>query len=338
MALAGARKRRFAWDDELDGDDGDDGGGDASSSGDEEDEVPDGWESQKTLEIHTQVCPSAEYFELREQSEVEVPSAAPLRGRAVVLRRRQRLRAQPAAEKAPEAARQLRGRGFVVWDDFLGHPEASELLEGFETLQWSPGRLGSAESRSLRGDRIAWPDVDGTGRFGDALRSWIKALDELVLQLQPLLNDATELARVSHREPPMASVYPQHARYIRHYDNNCEEGLGDCNGRRLTAVYYLNKGITDSDGGHLRILGQRGGVYDILPSFDTLSLFWSDRRSPHEVMPNRSQTPRRALSCWYVDLTEASNACAQPMSLQAERQKCGRMNHAAMWDFVALAR
>lgn len=29
--------------------------------------------------------------------------------------------------------------------------------------------------RSLRGDRIAWPDVDGTGRFGDALRIWIKA-------------------------------------------------------------------------------------------------------------------------------------------------------------------
>jgi hypothetical protein len=43
------------------------------------------------------------------------------------------------------------------------------------------------------------------------------------------------------------------------------------------------------------------------------------------MIPNNPQ-PR------YVDLTEASNACAQPMSLQAERQKCGRMNHAAMWE------
>ena len=41
----------------------------------------------------------------------------------------------------------------VVWDDFLGHPVASELLEGFETLQWSPGRLGSAESRRASGLR-----------------------------------------------------------------------------------------------------------------------------------------------------------------------------------------
>eukprot|EP00435_Cladocopium_sp_Y103_P016272 s3829_g4.t1 len=176
MASIGSRKRRFAWDDENE----DDGDGAASSSGDEEDEIPEGWELQKTLEIHTQVCPSAEYFQLREQSEVEAPSApAPApRGRATVLRRRQRLRAAPSTEKAAEAARQLRGRGFVVWDDFLGLNLATELLEGFETLQWSPGRLGSAESRSLRGDRIAWPDVDGAaGRFGDALRSWMKAAD-----------------------------------------------------------------------------------------------------------------------------------------------------------------
>eukprot|EP00434_Breviolum_minutum_P002501 symbB.v1.2.002212.t1/scaffold119.1/size318073/10 len=266
-------KRGFAWDDTEDVSDGGDDVGSHSSSGSEEEETPEGWESQKTMEIHSQVCPSAEYFHLREQSvETVIAPAAPCapRGQAVVLRRWQRIKDAVAngilndgrSMTLHEVAKQLRGRGFVVWNQFLGSDATVALLEGFPSLEWRPGRLGSAESRSLRGDSIAWPNLEATGRFGEALRRWMQALDDLVLQLRPLLNESSQLAGVSAREPPMASSYPRHARYIRHYDNNCDEGLGDCNGRRLTAVYYLNKGITHSDGGHLRILGQRGGVYD----------------------------------------------------------------------------
>eukprot|EP00913_Durusdinium_trenchii_P003856 g3569.t1 len=88
--------------------------------------------------------------------------------------------------------------------------------------------------------QIAWPSLSEAGRFGEALQRWMQALDELVADLRLHLNRPDELLRVERREPPMASCYPQHARYIRHYDNNCDEGLGDCNGRRLTAETLSN--------------------------------------------------------------------------------------------------
>ncbi|CAE7942570.1 egl-9, partial [Symbiodinium sp. KB8] len=145
------------------------------------------------------------------------------------------------------------------------------------------------------------------------------AVDRLVADLRPFLPGAVELGAVDAREPVMLSCYPRGARYIRHYDNNCDTGEGDCNGRRLTVLYYLNEAASDSDGGHLRLIGQRGGVYDILPELDALVLFWADRRTPHEVLPNLGKD-RYALSCWYVDTSEAPDAPAFKMPALAESQ------------------
>jgi len=111
---------------------------------------------------------------------------------------------------------------------------------------------------------------------------WLLEVDRLVAALRPFLCRSDELLHVNAREAPMASCYPTGARYVRHYDNNCEDGFGDCNGRRLTAVHYLNKNATDSNWGHLRIVSQRGAMFDVLPALDTLALFWSDQRTPHE--------------------------------------------------------
>ncbi|CAE8587566.1 unnamed protein product, partial [Polarella glacialis] len=186
------------------------------------------------------------------------------------------------------------------------------LRRGVEALAMEQGRLGSTESRLLRGDRVAWPDLDDA-LLGPALKSWLGELDALVWALKPMMPAPREMGGVAAREPPMATCYPKGARYIRHYDNNCEDGEGkDCNGRRLTAIYYLNEGACDEDGGHLRILTQRGGVHDVLPEFDVLVLFWADRRTPHEVLPNCGRD-RYALSCWYVDKTEAPEAPAEQL-------------------------
>ncbi|OLQ13726.1 Egl nine-like 3 [Symbiodinium microadriaticum] len=191
-----------------------------------------------------------------------------------------------------EAARQMRGRGFVLWPDFLGKDAARRLATAMRLLRGKPGRLGSVESRSLRGDLVAWPGEADSEAIRAALGDWQQAVDRLVADLRPFLPGAVELGAVDAREPVMLSCYPRGARYIRHYDNNCDTGEGDCNGRRLTVLYYLNEAASDSDGGHLRLIGQRGGVYD----------------------------DRYALSCWYVDTSEAPDAPAFKMPALAESQ------------------
>eukprot|EP00439_Symbiodinium_sp_Y106_P013831 s3162_g1.t6 len=199
-----------------------------------------------------------------------------------------------------EAARQMRGRGFVLWPDFLGKEAAQRLAGAMRLLRGKPGRLGSVESRSLRGDLVAWPGEADSEQIRAALGEWQQAVDRLVADLRPLLPGEVELGSVDAREPAMLSCYPRGARYIRHYDNNCDTGEGDCNGRRLTVLYYLNEAVSDSDGGHLRLIGQRGGVYDILPELDALVLFWADRRTPHEVLPNLGKEEKQARTCRYI--------------------------------------
>lgn len=226
------------------------------------------------------------------------------------------------SEALAEAASQLRCHGFVVAEGFLGSERAIVVREAVTRITtWRPGvlgagRLGAASSATLRGDSVAWPEIKlevGRKNAHDAsapaaLERWLEDLDSLVVSMCPLLPRPSELGSITAREPPMASRYPPGARYIRHYDNNCDSGEGDCNGRRLTAVYYLNEGMTHADGGHLRLVARCGRAYDVLPSLDTLVLFWADRRTPHEVLPNSSCRERFALSCWYIDRAEAPEA------------------------------
>ena len=288
--------------------------------------------------IHSSVSDAAgSYFDLRAQSAAEAGAEAgfrppPLRA-AAVARRRARLRAlrdgaAPGAGGPPgacrdgatlgalpaaalqEVARQLRCHGFAVVDGLLGSVAARQLRGALrDSGSWASGVMGGEASRArvLRGDLVAWPDAGGQGPLSSLLRGWLAQVDALVGGLRPLLPRKHELAGVSVREPPMASRYPTGARYIRHYDNNCDSGAGSCNGRRLTAVYYLNEAVSDADGGHLRVVARCGRSHDVLPSLDVLALFWADRRTPHEVLPNKG-SERYALSCWYVDSTEAPAA------------------------------
>lgn len=334
------RLKRFAWQSSgSSGDasgsvepDGDERSSTASSSGDAaEGEIAAGSYPAgcDTVVWHTSVM-EADYIDLRARGVDAATKAATQRplpapqGAAAVARRRARLLAlrkdsggavqQWPAPALQEVAAQLRGRGFMVADAFCGLHIASALRRGVEALDMRPGHLGGAvRSASLRGDLVAWPELAEATPFGAAMRDWLRRLDALISALASQMRRPGELAGVRAREPPMASCYPPGARYIRHYDNNCEDGEGsDCNGRRLTAVYYLSSISSDAEGGHLRLASWHRRTYDIAPVLDTLVLFWADRRTPHEVLPN-NHTMRYALSCWYVDLDEASNDAAEPM-------------------------
>eukprot|EP00927_Polykrikos_kofoidii_P043158 TRINITY_DN37217_c0_g1_i1.p1 TRINITY_DN37217_c0_g1~~TRINITY_DN37217_c0_g1_i1.p1 ORF type:complete len:419 (-),score=70.03 TRINITY_DN37217_c0_g1_i1:21-1229(-) len=307
---------------------------------------------QTLLVIHSTVGNEDNYQELREKTaaatasrQLEDRPMPPPLGRCTVERRRARLAAlthdttKSAAPRKTDAvadtnmassqdrgaatwptvalrevAAQLRGRGFAVVDGFRGHVAALQLRAGLEALSMEAGTMGAATRvAALRGDLIAWPPWKGSSAVAAMVGAWLLALDELIAGLRSVLDRPGELGSVKTREAPMASCYPPGAYYIRHYDNNCEGGSGDCNGRRLTAVYYFNEDLSDADGGHLRVVSQRGRAYDVLPSIDVLVLFWADRRTPHEVLPNAGR-PRYALSCWYLDADEApDNPKASPM-------------------------
>lgn len=111
----------------------------------------------------------------------------------------------------------------------------------------------------------------------------------------------------------MVACYPGHgARYVRHCDNSCDAGHGDrCNGRRLTAILYLNPTWQPVDGGELRLyapFAPRGvpPCADVQPLARRLVLFFADYRVPHEVLP--SHADRFAITLWYFDKDEYGSA------------------------------
>lgn len=78
------------------------------------------------------------------------------------------------------------------------------------------------------------------------------------------------------------------AGYVRHCDNHCSLGAGsDCNGRRVTAIVYLNPSWAEADGGELLLFRPPPHHDDewcrIAPRFGSAVLFWSDYRVPHAV-------------------------------------------------------
>merc|ERR1711933_280120 len=98
------------------------------------------------------------------------------------------------------------------------------------------------------------------------------------------------LEGVRGRVRPMVTCYPgDGARFAKHHDNDCAHGTEDsCNGRKLTAIVYLNPDWQPRHGGLLRIFNKSEGTHpsnitvkvNIAPVARRLVLFWSDMRIP----------------------------------------------------------
>ena len=182
---------------------------------------------------------------------------------------------------------------------------------------------GGADVRSndlIRGDRRALIDV--TDPRCPGLHAIFFMVDQLLGKMARGAGVA-ELRSVTHRSRPMLACYDNGGRYIRHVDNP------DGNGRLLTCIYYLNERWSAADGGELVLYptaaagsggqggkggdggdgggkrgkggqgGTGGGVAPVVvePLLDRLVCFWSDARTPHEVLPAARE--RMAVSTWY---------------------------------------
>eukprot|EP00730_Choanoeca_flexa_P003302 TRINITY_DN11359_c1_g1_i1.p1 TRINITY_DN11359_c1_g1~~TRINITY_DN11359_c1_g1_i1.p1 ORF type:complete len:725 (+),score=117.91 TRINITY_DN11359_c1_g1_i1:1797-3971(+) len=194
----------------------------------------------------------------------------------------------------------------------------------------------------IRGDHVGWFNQDpcyddSTGREhvslseegkdgsvpsdhprcwqGHGLKTFTRKMNTMVQLVSAFV---PELHGIDTRSEAMVTCYPgNRARYIRHVDN--PHG----NGRKLTVLYYLNHDWRQGDGGELRVYrsSQHGEVdsdddndkidgekdktehyVDLPPTGDTMVMFFSDTRVPHEVLPTHK--PRYAITHWFYDTAE----------------------------------
>ena len=105
----------------------------------------------------------------------------------------------------------------------------------------------------------------------------------------------------------MAACYPGNgARYVKHVDNDENHAL--CRTRVLTALIYLND-WQKGDGGELALFQADDPNQlrrTVTPVQNRLLLFWSDRRTPHEVLP--SEKLRYSVTVWLLDNTKKIQA------------------------------
>ena len=209
---------------------------------------------------------------------------------------------------------------YVFVDGFIDEEDVASLKEDVKKV-YDAGKLrlgvlaGGKAGKSLtythkkvRGDVVEW--YDGTEEFwkkNGSLQDHLQKCDTFVSELSEHISG---LDGILNRSKAMVTCYPGNgARYIKHTDNNCKFGDGDsCNGRRLTALTYLNDSWQRGDGGELRVYGRDGEEIkaEVAPVAGRILLFWSDFRVPHEVLPTHKE--RFAITLWYFDKVERARA------------------------------
>lgn len=205
-------------------------------------------------------------------------------------------------------------RNFSVIDNFVDEHLAAQILSEIrklygESSSFQPGQLSQLKQKpgvaaepqkNVRGDLVTWVDSASYPEMKYLLAA-VRLTDEIIAVMG---NDQRLAAcNIKSRSSIMVACYPgQGTRYKRHVDNPSSDG------RKLTTILYLNEHYDSSrDGGLLRIYKPDGSAfYDIEPILRRLIIFWSDCRTPHEVLP--SYRERFAVSVWYFDTKERSEA------------------------------
>ena len=228
-------------------------------------------------------------------------------------------------EVVRETLRQLDRHGFVTIDGFQGQEAATALRRQVQDAREAgalsaagmlrgtanrstEGKAGGMTAGFIRGDEIGWFDI-GQRAASEPLSRYVRLVDDFVATLREADDGSAGLKGVRKRSDAMVTCYPEGAKYVRHTDNSCDRGAGTrCNGRRLTAIGYLNPPSDDDTAGALRIFHAgpltSAARFDVQPLLDRLLLFHSDERTPHAVLP--AAEARFAVTTWYYDELEAA--------------------------------
>jgi hypothetical protein len=238
-----------------------------------------------------------------------------------------------------EIATQLKQENVAVLDNFMGAKVSQAVLAEIETLYASgqPKLGGGLNDFELLRDRYTgWIDTDDVKvQALMAVQQFAQHLDTLVKQLRYDNHTHEDLKDVHQRGRLMLAVHPDantprlnevedpqstQSRFDakeRHTDNDCLGSRGTrCNGRRLTALYYLHRHWDETFGGKFRVFGPDKTYQlapskprvDLSPNTDRLIIFWADKRVPHLVTAIDSGAPARlCLTAFYhsdAELTE----------------------------------
>ena len=205
----------------------------------------------------------------------------------------------------------LNTRNFAVVDKFLDDALLCQVLDEVHQLyygarEFQPGQLSHISGlameadRDVRGDLVTWIDGSSHPQMKHLLMA-VQQTDEMVALMSS--DERLITCNIKSRSSVMVACYPgKGTRYKRHIDNPCGDG------RKLTTILYLNKNYAASrDGGALRIYKPDGsGYYEVQPIFGRFIIFWSDCRTPHEVLPCFRE--RFAISVWYFDAKERNES------------------------------
>lgn len=256
-----------------------------------------------------------------------------------------------------QIAKKLDKDNFVILDGFLGQDLAVELHQELfrayragklpETRhemigcpRMEPGALAGGQAgtsltyrmKSVRGDHVAWFDGKESACKWRVLPMYLQRMDTMVSELAEHLPNLSGTGAL--RSNAMATCYPgSGAHYVRHCDNTSEIR----NGRRLTALFYVNPLWKSGDGGELRMFAPQmadlppeddrayTAIADISPVLDRAVLFYADERCPHEVLPTIKM--RFAVTTWYFDKEEklaANQAKTDETRLKSEMERTQR--------------
>ncbi|KAF1332546.1 Egl nine-like 3 isoform x1, partial [Globisporangium splendens] len=252
----------------------------------------------------------------------------------------------PSNDKLQTLGSRLQSDGFAVLDQFVGSLLSHDVRDEVEQLylsyaskrttldsegsdlekapEFKLGELaGGNTGRNLRykmehvrGDYMLWVDENDTF-CPPSLRLMLRQMDRLVLERLPAWS--LELGHSSLlRKKAMVTCYPGNgARYTKHCGNPNKDG------RKLTAILYLNADWQPEHGGELQLhlpKTPKENDHKIAPIMDRLLLFFSDRRVPHEVLPCYGRN-RFALTVWYLDYDEFMNAQVFGTMLQDQQEE-----------------
>lgn len=184
------------------------------------------------------------------------------------------------------AASALAADGWCVLSNLMDAAQTRALAAECATMHDAklllPARTGAGRTASpLRGDSTHW---FASGAMSAPQQAFADRVDTLRVALsRELMLGLVDCE--SHY-----AVYRPGAGYARHLD--C---LRDNDARVVSAVFYLNHGWLEADGGALRLYLADGAPHDIYPHAGNLLLFLS-AQFEHEVLP--ATRDRMSIACW----------------------------------------